>query len=78
MRQPRLAEMHLRVDDAGQDMQSGAVHYFGRRVANIAQRHDPPVPHRDIGQALAVLVDQGRVLENSVVLRHVWSPPVYL
>src|SRR5215217_520308 len=75
MRQARLAKMHLGVDDAGQDVQTLAVDHFSGVAADIAEGNDPPAAHRDIGEALAVLIDHSRVLENRVVLRHVLVPP---
>ena len=48
--EPRLAEMHLRVDDAGQDVQAPAIDDAGRRGAReIADGGDPAAaarPHR--------------------------------
>ena len=47
--QPRLAEVDLGVDDAGQDVQAGSIEPFGgARPAQIAERRDPAVPHADI------------------------------
>ena len=66
--------MHLGINDAGQDMQALAVNNVDRIAADIAQRHDPSVAHSNIGQAFAILVDHGGVLENHVVLRHVLGP----
>src|SRR5690606_34516316 len=67
---------------AGQNMQPLAVDQFGSATLDLAQRRDAPIPDRNIGQPLAVMVDHGGVLENRVVLRHVswsrlgWSGPV--
>ncbi|MNL65537.1 hypothetical protein D3C87_1898790 [compost metagenome] len=55
-------------------MQTLAVHGFGGAALDGAERSDPAVQNRDIGQALAIMVDHGRVLENRVVLRHVSYP----
>ena len=77
MRQAGLAEMDLGIDDAGQDMQALAVDDFGGAVAGqIAQGGDAARGDADIGTAFTVMVDQRRVLENRVVLRHVCGPVV--
>ena len=68
----RLAEMHLGVDDARQDVEPGAV---GERVggvgAQVAQRGDAAVANADVGRVRAVLVDTDAVLEDRIVVRHV-------
>ena len=54
----RLAEMHLAVDDAGQDVQARAVdHLAGRGLRQIADGGDPAGGDADVALALAVLVD---------------------
>ena len=51
MLQPRFAEMHLGVDDAGQDVQAGGVEALGGSgPAQVAERRDPAVAHADIGR----------------------------
>ncbi len=60
MRQPRLAEMHLRIHHAGQDMQPLAVDDFaGVGLPEPADRGDPPRNDADIAQSLAILIDHG-------------------
>ena len=57
---PGLAEMHLGVDHAGQDVQTLAVDDLGRRgTAERAQRGDPAVLQGEVAHALAVLIDDG-------------------
>ena len=74
MRQPRLAKMHLRIDDTRQDVQPLAVHHLGRIARDRAKRNNLPALDRNIGQSLAIMIDHGRVLENRVVLRPVSYP----
>ena len=54
MLEPRLAEMHLGVDDTWQDMQAGGLQgpagVFGREGAD---RDDSAVFHADIGKPFA-------------------------
>ena len=60
MGQARLAEMHLGVDHARQDVQALAVdHLAGRGLAERADRGDPAARDADIAHALAVLIDHG-------------------
>jgi hypothetical protein len=74
--QARLAEMNLGVDDAGQDMKALAVNGFGGGIiSEAADGCDAAVANRDVGDSFPVLVDQSGVLENGVVLRHVFGPP---
>ena len=57
---PGLAEMHLGVDHAGQDVQALAVdHLAGGGLRQRADRGDPAVGDADIAHALAVLIDHG-------------------
>ena len=50
LRVARIAQMHLRVDQAGEDRQPTAVDRLGGLGAGeVAQRGDPPVAHADIG-----------------------------
>ncbi len=47
-----LAEMHLRVDDAGQDMEAGAVdHLAGALAGNCAERRDAAAADADVAHA---------------------------
>ena len=48
MHQAGLAEVHLAVDHAGQDVEPGAVDH-PPRIAARADFHDPAVAHPDIG-----------------------------
>ena len=51
MLQPRLAEMHLGVDNAGQDVQAAGIEALGGgRPAQVAERRNPAVPDPDIGR----------------------------
>src|SRR5262249_15604073 len=62
-----LAEVHLGVDDARKDMQTAGVdHLRGRRLPQIAQRRDAPAMDPDVAHALAIVVDDGRPLQNEV------------
>ena len=71
--EPGLAEMHLRVDDAGQDVEAGAVDRLAGRAARdrspIAAMRPPATP---MSRArAAVVVDHGAALEEEVeALRH--------
>ncbi len=66
--QARLAEMHLRVHHAGQDVQALAVDHLGRRgLPERTDRGDPPVGDGDVAHALAVLIDHGAGLQNQIV-----------
>ncbi len=68
--EPGLAEMHLAVDDAGQDVQAAAVDRLaGRCPAEIADGGDAAVPDADVAQALAVLVDDGAACQDEIVGR---------
>ena len=60
VRQARLAEMHLRVHHAGQDVQSLAVDRLGGgSLPKRADRGDPAIGDADVADALAVLIDHG-------------------
>ena len=60
LRQPRLAEMNLRVHHAGQDMQALAVDRLGGGgLPEPADRGDPAIGNADVADALAVLIDHG-------------------
>ena len=48
--EPGLAEMHLGVDEAGQDVQAGGVDRgLGRRPREVADGGDAPAAHGDVG-----------------------------
>jgi len=62
----RLAEMHLGVDHAGQDVQALAVDHLGRwGRAERTDLGDSPIGDADVADALAVLIDDRcRILES--------------
>jgi hypothetical protein len=63
----RLAEMHLRVDHAREDMEAGAVDRPpGRRAYEIADGGDPAVRDADVPRACAVVVHDGSAGQNEV------------
>jgi hypothetical protein len=67
MRQPRLAEMNLGVDDARQDMKAGGIDDLPRHAfADIAERSDAASPYADIGETLAGMIDEGPAFEDKV------------
>ena len=70
----RLAEMHLGVDDAWEDVETTAIHNVGGIVADLAQSSDAALADGDVEETHAVVIDHGGVLENGVVLRHVCGP----
>ena len=59
--QAGLAEMHLGVHHAGQDVQALAVDHLGRRrpAPSAADRGDAAIGDADVAHALAVLIDHG-------------------
>ena len=62
-----LAEMDLRVDDAGQDVEAGAVDDLaGARLVERAERGDAAVADADIADTDPVVVDDGAVPEEDV------------
>ena len=63
-----LAEMHLGVDHAGQDVQARGNRSVsaGRRLRQVAERRDPAAGDADIARALAVVIDDGAALEDQV------------
>ncbi len=65
--EPRLAEMHLRVDHAWQDMQAAGIEH-PRRIARrqAADRGDASAAHANIGMAFASMIDEGRALDDEV------------
>lgn len=67
--------MHLGIDDARQDMQPHTIDGFvGGVLAERAQRRDTAVADADIGQTFAIVIDQRAILENHVIVRHVFGP----
>ena len=65
--QPGLAEMHLRVHHAGQDVQALAVdHLRGGSLGQRADLGNAAVDDADIAGSLAVLVDDSAALEDHV------------
>jgi hypothetical protein len=67
--QPRLAEMDLAVDHAGQDGQPGAVDRLAR-IAAGADRDDLAAAHADIGPHRAAGRPDGSVLQDQIVGGH--------
>ena len=66
--QARLAEMHMAVDDARQEVQAAAVdHLAGGGARKIADRGKAAAADAEIAQAFAVLVDHGAAFEDEVV-----------
>ena len=62
-----LAEMHLAVDHAGQDVQAGGVDGLaGEPFADRADLGDAAVPHANIGKPLAVMIDDGSAFEHEI------------
>lgn len=62
-----LAEMHLRVDDAGQNVQPGSLDGPpSARAGRAADRHDTAVLHADIGKTFAGMIDEGRALDKEI------------
>ena len=60
--EPRLAKMHLRIDDAGKNVQAPAIDALARRgAAQSADLGDAPVADADVALADPVLVDHGPV-----------------
>jgi hypothetical protein len=65
--QARLAEMHLAVDDARQDVQAGAIDRLaGIGRAERSDRGDAAVAHADIALSLPVVIDDGAVLQDQI------------
>ena len=57
-----------RVDDARQNVQAGGVDGPRRRraPADAADRGDAAVLHADIGRPFAVMIDEGRALDEEI------------
>ncbi len=67
MLEPRLAEMHLGVDDARQHMQAGGIEGLAGGIgAEAADRRDAAVPDANIGEALAGMADKGCTLDEEI------------
>ena len=65
--EPRLAEMHLGIDDAWQDMQAGRVQGpAGVLGGEGANRDDSAVFHSDIGRPFAGMIDEGRAFDEEI------------
>ena len=63
-----LAEMHLGIHHAGQQVQAAAVdHLAGGGTCEIADRRKTVGANADIAQGHAVMVDHGAALEDQVV-----------
>ena len=59
--------MHLAVDDAGQDMQTGTIDGLtGRSLREIADLDDLAVAHTDIGTAATIRVHHFAALEQEI------------
>jgi hypothetical protein len=73
-----VAKMHLRVDDAGQHGEAAAVDDLaGCRPRQVADSGDPAAGNGKIAHRLAVVVDDGRSLEDEVIaLGHSSLPPL--
>src|SRR5262249_2488475 len=66
--QPRLAEVHLRVDHARQDVEAASVDDLGRRGAGeVAQCRNPSTADADVPLRPPVMVDDGAAVEDEVV-----------
>ena len=72
---PRLAKMHLGIDDSRKDMQAAAIDPLARRsAAQSADLGDSPVADPDVAQANAVLVDHGSIDQDAIETgRHIGS-----
>ena len=70
--QAGLAEMHLGVDDAGQEVEAAGVDLFARaRAGEVADRADSPAGDADVAHPDAVVVDQRAAFDEEVVgVRH--------
>ena len=67
MLEPGLAEMHLAVDHAGQNVQAGSVDGLpGRACADRADLGDAAVPDANIGKPLARVIDDGSAFEHEI------------
>ena len=72
-----FAEMDLRVDDAGQDGEAGAIDDLAPGTGvNRADGGDAAVADADIAESYAILIDDGAVPENEVEGRWHRSSPL--
>ena len=63
----RLAEMHLRVDDAGEHMQAGGVDALaGLARRQAADGRDFPRFDANIGEAFAGMIDEGGAFDEEI------------
>ena len=68
--EPRLAKMHLGVDDAGKNVKAAAIDALARRgAAQSADLGDAPVANANVAQADPVLVDHGPVDQDAIEAR---------
>ena len=74
VRRAGLAEMHLRVDDARQNVQPRAIDALARvNARQIADLGDSAAGHADVAAAFAVVIDERAVYQNRVEsLGHPW------
>ncbi len=72
MLRARLAEMHLRVDDAGEHMKARRLeNILGILPGQVADGRDDPAPDADIGPDDALRRDGASVLDDEVeCIRH--------
>jgi hypothetical protein len=62
-----LAEMHLAVDDAGQNVKALAIQSpGGGELAKVAQTRNAALMDGQIADANAVMVDEGSTLQNEI------------
>ena len=67
MRQARLAEMHLGIDDPRQNMQARRVDDFSRAGrSKVADFRNPAARNRDIADTLPVMVDDCRATDQDI------------
>ena len=73
-----VAQMDVRIDQAGQHVQAGGVEHLVRGgVGRNAQCRDPPVAHADGSRLRTPWQDTGAVADQKVKMRrHWWSFPV--
>lgn len=65
-----FAQMHLTVDDAGEHMKPfGVDHFACTRLTEIADGGDAARDDTDVGDADAILIDDGAAFDNEVISR---------
>ena len=65
--QPRLTKMHLTVNNAGQNMQTGTIDDFtGRTCCKRANRLDAPVTNTNVPLTYTVVIDDGCTFQDCV------------